>query len=80
MHNHVIPPTALELFERDPHYEVRIEDGRWKGGVHVDFELGKSFLEPAEKLRELDENGIRHRRRVCGSASLLLPPGRRARC
>lgn len=58
VHNHVIPPAALELFERDPRYEVRIEDGRWKGGVHVDFELGKSFLEPAEKLRELDGNGI----------------------
>jgi len=36
VHNHVIPQAVLELFARDPRYGVRLEDGRWKGGVHVD--------------------------------------------
>jgi aminocarboxymuconate-semialdehyde decarboxylase len=57
-HNHVIPRSALDLFQRDTRYGVRIEDGRWKGGVHVDFELEASFLDPDEKLRELDRHGI----------------------
>jgi aminocarboxymuconate-semialdehyde decarboxylase len=57
-HNHAIPPSVLKLLQRDPRYGVRVEDGRWKGGVHVDFQLDKSFLDPDEKLRELDANGI----------------------
>jgi aminocarboxymuconate-semialdehyde decarboxylase len=58
VHNHVIPRSALDLFGRDPGYGVRIEEGRWRGGVHVDFELRESFLDPDEKLCELDRNGI----------------------
>lgn len=58
VHNHVIPQAVLELFARDPRYGVRLEDGRWKGGVHVDFELHESFFDPDEKLKELDANGI----------------------
>lgn len=58
VHNHAIPQPAVELLNRDPVYGVTIEDGVWRGGVHVNFELAPSFLDPAAKLAELESKGL----------------------
>jgi aminocarboxymuconate-semialdehyde decarboxylase len=58
VHNHAIPQPAVELLNRDPVYGVTIEDGVWRGGVHVNFELAPSFLDAGAKLAELESHGI----------------------
>ena len=77
VHNHAIPETVLELLRREPLYGVTLTGSRWRGGVHVDFEVVPSFAEPAAKLRELEAKEARRRRRKRGSDGLLLPRRRR---
>jgi aminocarboxymuconate-semialdehyde decarboxylase len=54
VHNHAIPETVLELLRREPLYGVTLTGSRWRGGVHVDFEVVPSFADPAAKLKELE--------------------------
>jgi len=54
VHNHAIPEPAVELLARDPAYGATVSEGRWRGGVHVDFEVVPSFVDPAAKLAELE--------------------------
>jgi aminocarboxymuconate-semialdehyde decarboxylase len=54
VHNHAIPQTAIDLLNRDPVYGATVEDGVWRGGVHVNFELAESFLDADAKLAELE--------------------------
>ena len=54
VHNHAIPEPAVELLARDATYGATVSGGRWRGGVHVDFEVVPSFLDPAAKLSELE--------------------------
>jgi aminocarboxymuconate-semialdehyde decarboxylase len=58
VHNHAVPRPAAELLRSDPVYRVKIEDGRWIGGNHVDFELPDSFLDADAKLAELERSGL----------------------
>ena len=58
VHNHAIPETALELLRSDPSYGVALTGRRWRGGVHVDFDVVPSFVEPAAKLNELEAKGL----------------------
>jgi aminocarboxymuconate-semialdehyde decarboxylase len=58
VHNHAIPETVLELLRREPLYGVTLTGTRWRGGVHVDFDVVPSFAEPAAKLRELEAKGL----------------------
>jgi aminocarboxymuconate-semialdehyde decarboxylase len=54
VHNHAIPEPAVELLGRDATYGATVSGGRWRGGVHVDFEVVPSFVDPAAKLAELE--------------------------
>jgi aminocarboxymuconate-semialdehyde decarboxylase len=58
VHNHAIPETVLELLDRDRVYGVTLSRRRWRGGVHVDFDVVPSFTEPDAKLRELEAKGL----------------------
>src|SRR5262245_17191474 len=58
VHNHALPERALDLLRRDPAYEVRLEGRHWSGGLHVDFEIVPSFVEPEAKLAELASKGL----------------------
>jgi aminocarboxymuconate-semialdehyde decarboxylase len=58
VHNHALPERALELLRRDPVYGVRLDGRHWSGGVHVDFEIVPSFVEPEAKLAELESKGL----------------------
>jgi aminocarboxymuconate-semialdehyde decarboxylase len=58
VHNHALPERALDLLRRDPVYGVRLEGRNWSGGLHVDFEIVPSFVEPEAKLAELDSKGL----------------------
>ena len=58
VHNHAMPERALDLLRRDPVYGVTLEGRRWSGGLHVDFEIVPSFVEPEGKLAELDSKGL----------------------
>jgi aminocarboxymuconate-semialdehyde decarboxylase len=58
VHNHAIPQPAVDLLNRDRVYGVTIEDGVWRGGVHVNFELADSFLDAGAKLAELESKGL----------------------
>jgi aminocarboxymuconate-semialdehyde decarboxylase len=58
VHNHAIPQPAVELLNRDRVYGVTIEDGVWRGGVHVNFELAPSFLDAGAKVAELESKGL----------------------
>jgi aminocarboxymuconate-semialdehyde decarboxylase len=53
VHNHAIPQTAIDLLNGDPVYGATVEDGVWRGGVHVNFELADSFVDADAKLAEL---------------------------
>ena len=57
-HNHVMPEEVIELVNSDPAYDVRVDKGRWKGGVHVEFAVTDPFFKPAAKIRELEANGL----------------------
>ena len=58
VHNHAVPERAIQLVGRDPRFEARVEDGMWRGGVHVAFPLAPSFVDPEAKLAELSERGL----------------------
>ena len=58
VHNHAIPESAIDLVGREPVYEARVADGRWRGGVHVEFPLMDSFVDPAAKVAELEAGGL----------------------
>ena len=58
VHNHVMPERSLELLRSEPAYGVTLDGRRWSGGLHVDFEIVPSFVEPAAKLAELESKGI----------------------
>jgi aminocarboxymuconate-semialdehyde decarboxylase len=58
VHNHVMPEAALELLRTDPVYGVQLDGRRWSGGLHVDFEIVPSFVEPGPKLAELESKGL----------------------
>lgn len=58
VHNHVIPEAALELLRADPTYGVELDGRRWSGGLHVNFEIVDSFVEPPAKLAELESKGL----------------------
>jgi aminocarboxymuconate-semialdehyde decarboxylase len=58
VHNHAIPQSAIDLLNRDPVYGATVEDGVWRGGVHVNFELADSFFDAGAKLAELESKGL----------------------
>src|SRR5262245_45090700 len=58
VHNHVIPEPALELLRTDPTYGVQLDGRDWSGGLHVDFTIADSFVEPEAKLSELESNQL----------------------
>jgi aminocarboxymuconate-semialdehyde decarboxylase len=58
VHNHAIPQTAIDLLNRDPVYGATVEDGVWRGGVHVNFELADSFVSAEAKLAELESKDL----------------------
>jgi aminocarboxymuconate-semialdehyde decarboxylase len=58
VHNHVIPEQALRLLASEPGYDVKVENGTWRGAYHVEFPLVPAFVEPEAKLAELGENAI----------------------
>jgi aminocarboxymuconate-semialdehyde decarboxylase len=53
-----MPEPALELLRKDPAYGVTLDGRHWSGGLHVDFEIASSFVEPEAKLAELESKGI----------------------
>ena len=57
-HNHVIPEEVIDLVNREAVYNVSIQEKRWKGGAHVDFQVADSFSSPAAKLKELEASGL----------------------
>jgi aminocarboxymuconate-semialdehyde decarboxylase len=67
IHNHVMPPEALDVLRRDPGFGVRIQGGQWSGVHHVPFTITAPFHDPAAKIAEMDARGI-------GSAVLSCPP------
>jgi aminocarboxymuconate-semialdehyde decarboxylase len=58
VHNHVMPEPALDLLRAEPAYGVTLDGSRWSGGLHVNFEIVPSFVEPAPKLAELESKGL----------------------
>ncbi len=58
VHNHVISEAAMELLRTEPVYGVQLDGRKWSGGLHVDFEIADSFVEPDAKLAELDSKRI----------------------
>jgi aminocarboxymuconate-semialdehyde decarboxylase len=58
VHNHAIPERAIELVGRDPRFGAKVEDGMWRGGVHVAFPLAPSFVDPEAKVAELSARGL----------------------
>jgi aminocarboxymuconate-semialdehyde decarboxylase len=58
VHNHVIPEAAMELLRADPAYGVELDGRSWSGGLHVDFDIADSFVEPDAKLAELESKGL----------------------
>ena len=58
VHNHVMPESALRMLREDPTYGVTLDGRRWSGGLHVDFEIVPSFVEPGPKLAELASKGL----------------------
>jgi aminocarboxymuconate-semialdehyde decarboxylase len=58
VHNHAIPQPALELLAREPGYGVELEGRRWRGGMHVDFQVADAFVDPHAKLAELETCGL----------------------
>jgi aminocarboxymuconate-semialdehyde decarboxylase len=58
VHNHAVPEQAIELLNRDPVYGVTVKDRVSRGGVHPDFEIVDSFVEPEAKVAELEEREL----------------------
>lgn len=58
VHNHVIPPEVIDLFNADPVFGVTITDGQWIGVHHVPFSVVPEFHDVGAKLHRLDETGI----------------------
>jgi aminocarboxymuconate-semialdehyde decarboxylase len=53
-----MPERALDLLRSDPRYGVKLDGRHWSGGLHVDFEIAPSFVEPEAKLAELESKGL----------------------
>ena len=53
-----MPKGALALLREDDAYGVKLDGRRWSGGMHVDFEIVPSFVEPGPKLAELESKGL----------------------
>jgi aminocarboxymuconate-semialdehyde decarboxylase len=68
VHNHVLPAPALDLLRAEPVYGVTLDGRRWSGGLHVDFEIVPSFVEPGAKLAELESKGL------AGAVVSVAPP------
>jgi aminocarboxymuconate-semialdehyde decarboxylase len=68
VHNHAMPEAALQLLREDPTYGVTLDGRRWSGGLHVDFEIAASFVEPGAKLAELESKGLE------GAVVSVAPP------
>ena len=68
VHNHAIPERAIELAGRDSRYGASVSNGRWRGGVHVEFDLAPSFVDPEAKLTELEAKGLE------GAVMSVAPP------
>lgn len=58
VHNHGIPEQAIELLGREPAYGATVSDGKWRGGVHVAFDVVDSFVDPGAKLAELEQREL----------------------
>jgi aminocarboxymuconate-semialdehyde decarboxylase len=58
VHNHALPQTAIELLARESVYGATVEDGVWRGGVHVRFAVGPSFVDADAKLAELESKEL----------------------
>jgi aminocarboxymuconate-semialdehyde decarboxylase len=58
VHNHAVPEQAIELLNADPVYGVTVKNGRWRGGVHPEFDLLASFTDADAKVAELEEKGL----------------------
>src|SRR3954453_5679959 len=58
VHNHAVPEAAIELLNRDPVYGVTVKDRISRGGVHPDFEIVDSFVEPDAKVAELEDREL----------------------
>lgn len=67
VHNHVMPPEALDMLRNDPAFGVRIEGDQWTGVHHVPFTIVPSFHDPAAKIAEMDAKQI-------ASAVVSCPP------
>jgi aminocarboxymuconate-semialdehyde decarboxylase len=57
-HNHAIPHAVLDLYRAESRLGVAVEDGRWRGAGHVEFELTRSFFDPTAKLADLAADGL----------------------
>jgi aminocarboxymuconate-semialdehyde decarboxylase len=68
VHNHAIPERAIELVGRESRYGAGVSDGRWRGGVHVEFDLAPSFVDPEAKLAELEAKDLK------GAVMSVAPP------
>ena len=77
VHNHAIPQPAIELLNRDRVYGATVEDGVWRGGVHVHFELAPSFLDAGRQAGRAGVQGARRGGRLGLADDLLLPRRRR---
>ncbi len=59
VHDHAIPPEALELLRREPVYGDRIDASTMHvTGDHPPFALHDAFVDPAAKLAQLERLGI----------------------
>jgi aminocarboxymuconate-semialdehyde decarboxylase len=58
VHNHAMPEAAIALLGRDAAYGATVTDGVWRGGVHVEFEVVPSFVDPGAKLAELADHEL----------------------
>jgi aminocarboxymuconate-semialdehyde decarboxylase len=58
VHNHALPETAIELLARESVYGATVEDGVWRGGVHVRFDVVPSFVDVEAKLAELESKEL----------------------
>jgi aminocarboxymuconate-semialdehyde decarboxylase len=58
VHNHAVPPRAIDFLRSEPGFGITIEGSSWSGGKHAHFELVPSFVDPDAKLAELDANAL----------------------
>jgi aminocarboxymuconate-semialdehyde decarboxylase len=58
IHNHIIPPSVVDLCSSEPAYGVTVADGQWKSPNIHDFPFVDAWFDPAAKLREMDGKEI----------------------